>query len=212
MCPYAVYARWKLQSIEGFLEVENRLRGEVNRLTVENGRLKVLVNKMEKNVNEFHNQNQKLKSSVEELKGVEESIKDMALDSSVNLDDMKRLIHENSVILSQIKLINKQTQMLNDGMCIQNLFSLVIKCDVDNSGDFTDNELHLICQGMKGLEPGFKEEVFYRVLRERREQMGLKRNTLAGLMEVVRNIMADEDLPDEMRIVERKKVMRRKGQ
>ena len=194
--------------MDGFIEVENRIRSEVNRLTLENGRLKVLVNKMERNVNEFAGQNKKLKEAVENLSHVEDSLADLASESGVNVELLRELVYENKLVLENTKMVQSQTQRLCDSMSVQNLMSLVLKCDVDNSGDFTDMELRLIAGGMAGLEPGFQEGVFFEVLRRRREKAGGKRNTLGGLMEVVRNMM-DEDVPDDERIVKRKPKMRR---
>ena len=53
VAPYSVWSRWRLQSLDGFLEVENRIRREVNRLTVENVRLSRSINKLEANVESF---------------------------------------------------------------------------------------------------------------------------------------------------------------
>jgi hypothetical protein len=208
LCPYSVYARWRLQALDGFIEVENRIRSEVNRLTRENGRLRVLVNKMERNVSEFEEQNKELKASVEGLSHVEESLADLASESGVNVDLLRELVYENRLVLENTKMVQSQTQRLCDSMSVQNLMSLVLKCDVDNSGDFTDMELRLIAGGMRGLEPGFQEDVFFSVLRKRREAAGGKRNTLSGLMEVVRNMM-DEDVPDDQRIVKKRPKMKR---
>ena len=52
---------------------------------------------------------------------------------------------------------------------MQNLFSLILQCDVDGSGNFCEEELKLIAEGMKGLEPDFREDVFYCVLKRKRE-------------------------------------------
>ena len=157
----------------------------MNRLTVENGRLKVAVNKLEKNIVEFQTQNGKLKGSVEELQHVEESLKDLASEGNVNVELLRELVYENKLVLENTKMVQEQTQRLCDSMSVQNLFSLVLKCDVDGSGDFTDMELRLVAGGMKGLEPGFREEVFFEVLRKRREKLGIQRHTLQGMMEVI---------------------------
>ena len=91
---------------------------------------------------------------------------------------------------------------------MQNLFGLILQCDRDGSGNFCQDEMEMIAEGMKGLEPDFREDVFFDVLRRRRERLGIKRNTIHGLMEVARNMLA-EDVPDEDRIIARKPKMTR---
>ncbi|GMH68788.1 hypothetical protein TrLO_g1823 [Triparma laevis f. longispina] len=208
VAPYSVYSRWRLQSLDGFLEVENRIRREVNRLTVENVRLSRTVNKLEGHVEAFGQENERLVTSIDDLKMVEKSMADLAGSAGTSLESMKSLIEQNKNVLMRCEIIQRQTQNLCTSMSMQNLFSLILQCDVDGSGNFCEEELKLIAEGMKGLEPDFREDVFYCVLKRKRERLGIERNTLSGMMEVARNMMND-DLPERDRIIARKPPMTR---
>ncbi|GMH82273.1 hypothetical protein TrVE_jg4836 [Triparma verrucosa] len=208
VAPYSVWSRWRLQSLDGFLEVENRIRREVNRLTVENVRLSRSINKLEANVESFSEENARLITSVNDLQLVEKSMADLAGSAGTSLESMKALIEQNKNVLQRCEIIQRQTQNLCTSMSMQNLFSLILQCDVDGSGNFDQAELKLIAEGMKGLEPDFREDVFYCVLKRKRERLGIEKNTLSGMMEVARNMM-NENLPERDRIIARKRNMTR---
>ncbi|GMI57384.1 hypothetical protein ScalyP_jg10491 [Parmales sp. scaly parma] len=208
IAPYSAYARWRLQSLDGFLEVENRIRREVNRLTVENVRLTRSINKLESNVQDFSNENVKLQDSITDLSYVEQSMSDLASSANVSVAAMQSLIDQNKNVLVRTEIIQKQTQALCTSMSMQNLFSLILQCDVDGTGDFSAHELSLIAGGMRGLEPDFREDVFYRVIERKRRSLGIEKNTIAGMMDVARN-MLNVDIPEGDRIIAKKTTMTR---
>ena len=62
---------------------------------------------------------------------------------------MKALVHQNMNVLQRCEIIQGQTQKLCTSMSLQNLFTLILQCDVDGSGNFCEGELKMIAKGMK---------------------------------------------------------------
>jgi hypothetical protein len=61
---------------------------------------------------------------------------DLAGSAGTSLESMKALIEQNKNVLQRCEIIQRQTQNLCTSMSMQNFFSLILQCDVDNSGCF----------------------------------------------------------------------------
>ena len=137
--------------MKGFIEVENRLRKEVNKLAASNKRLNLAISGLDKRVAEFQTQNSRLESTVDDLSSLQESLNSAAAVGTENADAFKLLLNKNREILKMTLHAQRQTTANLDAQAVQNMVSLVLTLDADQSGSFDDGELELIGQRMESM-------------------------------------------------------------
>jgi len=149
--PLALFQHRKLYHMKGFIEVENRLRKEVNKLAASNKRLNLAISGLDKRVAEFQTQNSRLESTVDDLSSLQESLNSAAAVGTENADAFKLLLNKNREILKMTLHAQRQTTANLDAQAVQNMVSLVLTLDADQSGSFDDGELELIGQRMESM-------------------------------------------------------------
>jgi hypothetical protein len=126
---------------------------------------------------------------------LESTSKSMATAAAIGLSNnagMELLIAKNSEILAMTLAAQHKTQQNVDAAAVQNLISLVLSMDADQSGTFCEDELALICERMRSLYPTFSEAAFLRMLRRPAGGKAIAKGdpvTLTRMMRVVESML-----------------------
>jgi hypothetical protein len=113
-----------------FVDIQNGLRQEVNYFAAQNCALE--------------KSNEDLKLKVFCLQETEQRLKDITKDQDLNVKSLVNLVGENQIILDE-----KKELVMKD--IITDLVATVIKCERDESGDFSDKEVQRLICYMRGL-------------------------------------------------------------
>lgn len=109
--------------------VQNQLRGEVNKFTLENRRLTA--------------NNDRLEGELEPLKETEENLAKIAEDSGADVDHLKALIKENQKILNEEKECARMD-------AVESLVQAAFSTERNQDGEFSDREINQLVRTMKG--------------------------------------------------------------
>jgi hypothetical protein len=192
----------------------------VNRLQVSNVRLRKLIGSLQDRIDAFavqvrsparsigrssspsltlrprstttRSQNDRLRDNVDSLESTSKSMATAAAIGLSNNAGMELLIAKNSEILAMTLAAQHKTQQNVDAAAVQNLISLVLSMDADQSGTFCEDELALICERMRSLYPTFSEAAFLRMLRRPAGGKAIAKGdpvTLNRMMRVVESML-----------------------
>uniref|UniRef100_A0A7S1CW08 Uncharacterized protein n=1 Tax=Cyclophora tenuis TaxID=216820 RepID=A0A7S1CW08_CYCTE len=168
VAPYAAYQKRQIGELGGFRGQTNEMRGHVNELHNQNNILSSSIDKLEENVGA--------------LEGVEAALSSFAAKAQCNVDRLVKCVNEMDRLQKLIQQ-NMRTQVMQD------VLSIVVKAD--RNRDYTLNrvEIEMLIFRLNTLQSvDFHEKNFRKMLK------GKKMLTVTEVMEMLRNLMA-EDLP-----------------
>lgn len=168
IAPYAVYQQRQLTDIESLQATHDRMHSEVSRLNEENSRLK--------------NNVEELEGTVMRLEDVEGAINMLTETQGLSVQAFSKQVDDNRQILAKMQN-NLKTSVL------QNLLTVIIRCDTD--GDFTVKPAEL-----EGLLKRLKNITGVRVKEESfRNLVAQSNGNIDVVMEMIKSLM-DVDNPN----------------
>ena len=169
--PYAYYQQTRLTDIKALKETQEVLHGHVDTLSNENERLS--------------NNVEDLTTSVQKLTDIQEALDTITAQQGQSVQAFEEMVKENRSLLESMQT-NLKANVL------QNLVSVIIRSDTDQDMIMDDAEIdHLMrrIQNLSGVE-----------LHEDRFRKKIANKSIADVMEVVKNLVHNEELPPEERI------------
>lgn len=169
--PYAYYQQTRLTDIKALKETQEVLHGHVDTLSNENERLS--------------NNVEDLTTSVQKLSDIQEALDTITAQQGQSVQAFEEMVQENRSMLESMQT-NLKANVL------QNLVSVIIRSDTDQDMIMDDAEIdHLMrrIQNLSGVE-----------LHEDRFRKKIANKSIADVMEVVKNLVHNEELPPEERI------------
>mmetsp|Transcript_15339 Transcript_15339/g.21366 ORF Transcript_15339/g.21366 Transcript_15339/m.21366 type:complete len:247 (+) Transcript_15339:58-798(+) len=168
--PYAYYQQTRLTDIAALKETHEAVEAEVNRLQAENERLAA-------NIKE-------LGSSVEHLEEIDEALQVITSTQGQNVSAFEEQVKENRGILEKMRE-NHQANVL------QNLLSVILRCDTDGDFNMDDNEVDNLMVKLERIG-GVK-------IRRDRFRSVMTNKSIDSVMDVVKNLL-QEDTPEDQKI------------
>jgi len=168
--PYAYYQQTRLTDIAALKETHEAVEAEVNRLQAENERLAANI--------------KDLGSSVEHLEEIDEALQVITNTQGQNVGAFEEQVKENREILEKMRE-NHQANVL------QNLLSVILRCDTDGDFNMDEGELDNLIQRLErvgGVQ--VRRERFHNVMANR---------SIESIMDVVKNLL-QEDTPEDQKI------------
>mmetsp|Transcript_3317 Transcript_3317/g.5218 ORF Transcript_3317/g.5218 Transcript_3317/m.5218 type:complete len:186 (+) Transcript_3317:346-903(+) len=168
IAPYAVFQQRQLTDIESLQATHDRMHSEVSRLHEENLRLK--------------NNVEELEGTVMRLEDVEGAINMLTETQGLSVQEFSKQVEDNRQILAKMQN-NLKTSVL------QNLLTVIMRCDTD--GDFTVKE-----EELEGLLKRLKSITGVRVREESfRNLVAQSNGNIDAVMEMIKDVM-DADNPN----------------
>uniref|UniRef100_A0A7S0C303 Uncharacterized protein n=1 Tax=Proboscia inermis TaxID=420281 RepID=A0A7S0C303_9STRA len=165
IAPYAAYQQTKLTDIAALKETHEKVQAEVDRLELENKRLGASV--------------EDLGATVDRLEDVENALDQLTATQGQNISAFAEQVEENKDILAQMKK-NLRANVL------QNLLSVIIRCDSDGSFTIDDEETDGLIKRIKTINGVMLHEDRFR------EAIRKSGGSLNAVIDVVKNLLSDK--------------------
>lgn len=165
IAPYAAYQQTKLTDIAALKETHEKVEQEVNRLEEENKRLAASV--------------EDLGQTVGRLEDVENALDTITQQQGQNINQFKEQVEENKEILAQMKK-NLRANVL------QNLLSVIIRCDTDHSFSIDERETEDLIKRIQTINGvNLHVDRFRNAIRK-------SGGSLNAVIDVVKNLLSDK--------------------
>lgn len=163
---YVYLQQSSLADVKALMEAHEAITKEVDHLSNENGRLEGLV--------------EDLSSTVGGLEDIEAALDVITAQQNASVEDFKLQIEENKKILAKMESNLK-------GNVLQNMLSVIMRCDKDGDFSIDDNELEELIDRMNNMQGvTLYEDRFRKAIKD-------SGGSLKAVMGVVRSLLMDED-------------------
>lgn len=174
IAPYAAMQENKLVDLKVLENINEKMEEEVDALALENERLLATLNELE--------------GSVNRLETMEETLTAINKMETQSVDEMAKQLEQSRNILSKMEK-NMQATVL------QNIISVVLRCDLDNDMSMGDDEIDLLLSKLRAHNAVEVDEDKFRTV------IVSNGRSMNAIMSMIKTIIQSKDLPEEEQII-----------